>query len=135
MADLAITTGGLDGLDGLDGVEPATTVALAGANGGPWLAAYRTLVDAGAVVLLLDRDAPPAEHRRLLDAAGGGRLVVVDGGRVTVTGDPVPSSRPPGTVLLPSSGTTGAPKLVARSTDSLRAEGQPARAVRGPGRR
>ncbi|MFF4479197.1 AMP-binding protein [Streptomyces sp. NPDC001520] len=124
MADLAITAGGRDGVDGLDGVEPATTVALAGANGGPWLAAYRTLIDAGAVVLLLDRDAPPAEHRRLLDAAGGGRLVVVDGDRLTVTGAPASSGHPPGTVLLPSSGTTGAPKLVPRSTDSLRAEGR-----------
>ncbi|WP_030241129.1 ANL family adenylate-forming protein [Streptomyces sp. NRRL S-350] len=121
MADLDLPP---VGLDGLDGIEPATTVALAGASGGPWLAAYRELVDAGAVVLLLDPDAPPAEHRRLLDAAGGGRLAVVDGDRVTLTGAPRSSNHPPGTVLLPSSGTTGAPKLVPRSQDSLRAEGR-----------
>ncbi|MEU8588304.1 fatty acid--CoA ligase family protein [Streptomyces sp. NPDC048664] len=127
MADPPTTADGLDALGGVEElrrVEPATTVALAAESGGPWLAAYRTLIDAGAVVLLLDRDAPHAEHRRLLTAAGGGRLAAVEGDRVTVTGTPVSSSHPPGTVLLPSSGTTGAPKLVARSPESLRAEGR-----------
>lgn len=110
----------------LDGVEPATTVALAGPSSGLWLATYRKLIDAGAVILLLDPDAPDAEHQRLLGAVGGGRLATVDaaGDRVTISGTPAFSEHQPGTVVLPSSGTSGAPKLIPRSQASLNAEGR-----------
>lgn len=110
----------------LEGVEPATTVALTGSSSGLWLATYRKLCDAGAVILLLDPDAPEAEHQRLLEAAGGGRLATVDaaGDRVTISGAPAFTEHQPGTVLLPSSGTTGAPKLIPRSQASLSSEGR-----------
>ncbi|ANN17135.1 hypothetical protein SD37_16785 [Amycolatopsis orientalis] len=106
-------------------VAPGETIALAGRNDEAWFTAYRELIEADAVVLLLDHDAPGSEHARRLEEAGGGRLAIVgDGGQVELRGEPVTGAYPPGTVLLPSSGSTGAPKLVARSVASLRAEGR-----------
>ncbi|MFF8960018.1 AMP-binding protein [Streptomyces sp. NPDC014894] len=166
---------------------PGEVVALTGPGGAAWVDAYRRLLSAGAVPLLVDPAAPADEHRRWLDRAGGGRILHTgageDGGATAstaATGDtaytgaaaypaypgtggtteggsatgvvghagaagglahlgpataagpfgPGPTRaggggpHPPGTVLLPSSGTTGTPKLVARTVDSLRAEGR-----------
>ncbi|MFJ9432482.1 AMP-binding protein [Streptomyces sp. NPDC101490] len=112
---------------------PGEVVALVGEGGAAWADAYRDVLATGAVPLLVDPAAPAAEHARWLARAGGGRLLhtrdrtLSDVPRAELsparpaTGGPV---RRPGTVLLPSSGTTGTPKLVERSVDSLRAEGR-----------
>ncbi len=106
-------------------VTPGETIALAGKNDEAWFAAYRALIEAGATVLLLDHDAPESDHARRVEEAGGGRLAVVDAvGRVELRGEPMTPAYRPGTVLLPSSGSTGAPKLVARTAASLAAEGR-----------
>ncbi|MEU6500561.1 AMP-binding protein [Streptomyces californicus] len=107
-------------------------VALVGEGGAAWADAYRDVREAGAVPLLVDPAAPAAEHARWLARAGGGRLLHTrDRTLFDAPGARSASARPatgapgrrPGTVLLPSSGTTGSPKLVERSVDSLRAEG------------
>ncbi|MBD2830394.1 AMP-binding protein [Streptomyces globisporus] len=110
---------------------PGEVVALVGEGGAAWADAYRDVREAGAVPLLVDPAAPAAEHARWL--ARGRRAAPAHpepdalrrarrAERVRPPGDRRPGRRP-GTVLLPSSGTTGSPKLVERSVDSLRAEG------------
>ncbi|MEV1156019.1 AMP-binding protein [Micromonospora chokoriensis] len=86
--------------------DTAEAVELAEPNGPEWARRYRELLDTGSVPLLLDPAAPPAERGRWLQMAR-------DAGPY-----------PPGTVLLASSGTAGSAKLVARSVDSLNAEGE-----------
>ncbi|MER7481297.1 AMP-binding protein [Streptomyces sp. NPDC126510] len=102
-------------------------VALVGEGGTAWADAYRGVLETGGVPLLVDPAAPAAEHARWLDRAGGGRFLDTRDGVLSAapaaSGGP-PSAYRPGTVLLPSSGTTGTPKLVVRSVDSLRAEGR-----------
>ncbi|GAA3966959.1 hypothetical protein GCM10023085_56760 [Actinomadura viridis] len=134
-------------------VGPGEPIALVGENGPRWLAAYWTLLAAGAAPLLADAAAPDAEVRRLLETAGGTRTLRV-GGEAALTGEPPspePSARAPssgpgpspscgpapspsggaspaadggGKVLIPTSGSTGVPKLVSRSRASLDAEGR-----------
>lgn len=104
-------------------------MALAGPIGAEWVSAYGELLAAGATPLLLDPEAPPPERERWLKKAGGGQ--VLETGDAARAGER-PWVRPAAgqltnqaraTVLLPSSGTSGAPKLVTRSIASLRAEG------------
>ncbi|MFF5258039.1 AMP-binding protein [Actinomadura viridis] len=126
------------------GVGPGEPIALVGENGPRWPAAYWTLLAAGATPLLADAAAPDAEVRRLLETAGGTRTLRV-GDETLLTGEP-PSPEPSartsssarvpssprglapadggGNVLIPTSGSTGAPKLVSRSRASLDAEGR-----------
>lgn len=114
--------------------SPGEVVLLSGPSGPAWVNAYRTLLDSGAVPLLLDPDAPEAEERRWLERADGGLVLRVDTTSVGALGPARHAPRGtapgaatrygPGTVLLASSGTSGSPKLVARSLDSLRAEGR-----------
>lgn len=90
-----------------------------------WVLGFLALLEAGARPLLLSHDAPDAEARRLLAAAGGGGWLVEDGrGRLVLTGDHVPAEERPHGVLLHTSGATGSPKLVLRSEESLLAEGR-----------
>ncbi|MGW2365400.1 AMP-binding protein [Streptomyces sp. NPDC001667] len=103
-------------------------VALRAPNSPRWVVAFLALLASGARPLLLEPDTPGPETARLLRAAGGGRSLVVpgtgDGLRLTLTGSPGEPSGAPPAVLLPTSGSTGASKLVARSEESLLAEGR-----------
>ncbi|MHA4950656.1 AMP-binding protein [Micromonospora sp. SD19] len=134
-------------IDMAGGVCPGEVVALVVPNGPLWLAGYRALLAARAVPLLLDADLPVPERTRWLALAGGTRTLSCDGDgdgdetRLRLTGSP-PADRshrtgqpdgaaphPAGStgearVLLRTSGTTGAPKVVARSLASLDAEGR-----------
>ncbi|MFI6287511.1 AMP-binding protein [Streptomyces sp. NPDC051018] len=107
---------------------PGEVVALAGGGGADWIETYRQVLRSGAVPLLVDPAAPAAEHERWLARAGGGRILHTGGAGFSATVAPRrtadgPAYRPR-TVLLPSSGTTGTPKLVARTVGSLHAEGR-----------
>ncbi|MEU6021907.1 AMP-binding protein [Micromonospora sp. NPDC047134] len=107
----------------LSTVRPGEVVALRALNGPRWLAAYRALLDLGAVPLLLDAEVPDEEARRWLVRAGGGRLLSATGPGFELSGVESAPAGTAGTVLLCSSGTTGAPKLVRRTLASLQAEG------------
>jgi acyl-CoA synthetase (AMP-forming)/AMP-acid ligase II len=107
-------------------VSPGEAVGLRLPNGEPWVVALLALLEAGARPLLAAADAPEPEFGRLLAAAGGRRELVFDG-TYRLAGEP---SRDPGPaagtepgVLLATSGSTGAPKLVLRPERSLVAEG------------
>ncbi|AYN40321.1 long-chain fatty acid--CoA ligase [Streptomyces dangxiongensis] len=110
------------------GVRPGEAVGLHGPNDPDWVLALLALVRAGARPLLLPAESPPGEIRRLLGLAGATRhLDAARPGAELVT-DGTPGAAPPGrgvpgTVLLTSSGSTGAPKVVARSQRSLLDEG------------
>ncbi|MGW5676465.1 class I adenylate-forming enzyme family protein [Streptomyces sp. NPDC003860] len=121
------------------GVRPGEPIGLHGENRPDWVIALLALVGLGASPLLLPADCPPAEVRRLLAAAGARRQLWTEsteaaGGSAesTAVGD-VPllvadagatgPDRQPGTVLLVSSGSTGAPKVVERSPRSVVDEG------------
>ncbi|MEV6668984.1 AMP-binding protein [Streptomyces sp. NPDC051162] len=103
-------------------------VALRAPNSPQWVVAFLALLASGARPLLLEPDTPDAETARLLRAAGGGRSLIVpgtdDGLPPALTGPPGEHSRARPAVLLPTSGSTGASKLVARSEESLLAEGR-----------
>lgn len=90
-----------------------------------WVLGLLALLAAGAKPLLLNHDAPDAEARRLLAAAGGGGWLVEDGrGLVTLAGERGEAREQPPCILLYTSGATGSPKLVARTEASLLAEGR-----------
>ncbi|MFF1509641.1 AMP-binding protein [Streptomyces sp. NPDC058326] len=86
-------------------------------NGPDWIAHFLGLLAAGARALPVTPDTPDAEVRRLLGQAGGGRILTAaarPGGPPLLDGTPgTPASDGPG-VLLPTSGSTGAPRLVWR---------------------
>ncbi|GFN00626.1 hypothetical protein Sfulv_54360 [Streptomyces fulvorobeus] len=81
-------------------------------NGPDWVTHFLGLLAAGARPLPVAPDTPDAEVRRLLGQAGGGRILTPaarPGGPPLLDGTPgTPASEGPG-VLLPTSGSTGAP--------------------------
>ncbi|MEV4505669.1 AMP-binding protein [Streptomyces klenkii] len=103
-------------------------VALCAENSPAWVVAFLALLAAGARPLLLEPGTPEAEARRLLRAAGGGRSLTVpdgDGDRPPVlSGPPGEASGSGPAVLLPTSGSTGESRIVARDEASLLAEGR-----------
>jgi acyl-CoA synthetase (AMP-forming)/AMP-acid ligase II len=106
------------------GVGPGELVALSGANGSDWVVAFAALTRSGAAVLPLPHDSPAAELDRLTAAARcQWRLTAAPGARPERVADG-PAENEPGEVVLASSGSTGAPKLVRRSAASLTAEGR-----------
>ena len=108
------------------GVSVGETVGLRAPNGPAWLLGLFALLRSGARPLLLAHDSPEPETRRLLLAAGGVRLIDPVEAAVTTIGDATAQARggEPGDVLLASSGSTGAPKIVVRSARSLADEGR-----------
>lgn len=92
-------------------------------NGDDWILAFLALSEARARPVLIAPDAPAAERDRILAQAGGSRWVHhdPDAGGIALTGEPGPAGDPGG-VLLVTSGSTGAPKIVLRSDESLLAE-------------
>jgi long-chain acyl-CoA synthetase len=102
-------------------VRPGEPVGYRLPNSEPWLVGFLGLLHAGASPLLLAPEAPRKEVDRLLTAAGAGRELVFDG-RFRLTGNEGASGGRG--VLLATSGTTGAPKLVLRTEHSLIAEGE-----------
>ncbi|MGA8113097.1 MAG: AMP-binding protein, partial [Actinocatenispora sp.] len=104
------------------GVRAGESVGLLGPNDARWVVRLLALIRVGARPLLLPSDAPPPEVGRLLRAAGAGRHL--DGGDGVPLGVPAASTGPPGVLLLATSGSTGAPKIVARTQLSLLDEGR-----------
>ncbi|MER7487008.1 AMP-binding protein [Streptomyces sp. NPDC126497] len=100
-------------------------VALRLPNGPGWVVHFLGLLAAGARPLPMAPDTPDPEVRRLLELAGGGRVLTpADGpGRPPrLDGTPgTPADGGPG-VLLPTSGSTGAPRLVWRPEASWLSE-------------
>ncbi|GAA0911493.1 AMP-binding protein [Streptomyces thermoalcalitolerans] len=100
-------------------------VALRLPNGPGWVVHFLGLLAAGARPLPVAPDTPGPEVRRLLELAGGGRVLSpADGpGRPPrLDGTPgTPADDGPGD-LLPTSGSTGAPKLVWRPEASWLSE-------------
>jgi acyl-coenzyme A synthetase/AMP-(fatty) acid ligase/SAM-dependent methyltransferase len=92
-------------------------VALRLPNGPDWVVHFLGLLAAGARPLPVAPDTPGPEVGRLLGLAGGGRVLEPAdraGRPVRLEGTPgAPADDGPG-VLLPTSGSTGAPKLVWR---------------------
>lgn len=102
------------------GTAPGEVIGLRTANRPPWVVGLLALLRVGARPLLLAHDSPSPEVDRLLGAAGGGRCLVGDAaGELRLAGHPAAPAGEPGAVLLASSGSTGAPKLVARDGASL----------------
>jgi long-chain acyl-CoA synthetase len=100
-------------------LRPGEAVGLPLRNGDDWILAFLALVEAGAQPVLIAPDAPAAERDRVLAQAGGRRWV--EPGPLRLAGEPGPAGEPGG-VLLVTSGSTGAPKLVRRTEASLLAE-------------
>lgn len=102
---------------------PGEVVALRAQNDVEWVVRLLSLLSSGARPLLLAADCPDHERNRLLATGGGSRWLADDGTRLD--GEP-PRSPVTGPfsdgVLLATSGSTGAPKLVERSEASLVAE-------------
>lgn len=107
------------------GVRPGEAVALHTPNEAPWVFGLLALLRVGARPLLVAHDSPQPEIDRLLTTARGRRcLRANESGALTLTGDPGASTGEPGVVLLASSGSTGAPRIVPRSGQSLIDEGR-----------
>ena len=111
------------------GVAAGETVGLWAGNTAQWVIGLLATLEVGARPLLLADDSPASEVERLLSAAGGRRYLTVDsgsiaGGGLTLVGAPGEPSGTPAVVLLASSGSTDAPKIVHRSVASLVAEGR-----------
>jgi acyl-CoA synthetase (AMP-forming)/AMP-acid ligase II len=108
------------------GVTVGETVGLRAPNGPDWLMGLLALLRAGARPLLLAHDSPAAETHRQLLVAGGRRLLDPVEATVATIGAAAAPARgaEPGDVLLTSSGSTGAPKIVVRSARSLADEGR-----------
>lgn len=94
-------------------------------NGPGWVVAFLGLLAGGGLPLPVAPDTPDAEVRRLLALAGGGRVLAHPGRpgeEIALTGPPgARVSGGPG-VLLPTSGSTGSPKLVRRDEASWLSE-------------
>ncbi len=102
-------------------------VGLVAPNSPQWVLGLLGLLRVGAHPVLLANDNPPSEIARLLKAAGAGRSLIVEGdGRFQLVGAAGLAHSGPsgGAVLLASSGSAGAPKLVVRPIRSLVYEGQ-----------
>src|ERR1700722_1134139 len=107
------------------GVLAGEAVALPLPNCDGWVLALLALLAAGARPVLVAPAPPEGERARLLAQAGAGRWVTAgpgDGGEFILAGEAGTGSGEPG-VLLPTSGSTGEPKLVSRTECSLIAEG------------
>ncbi|MGI5212788.1 class I adenylate-forming enzyme family protein [Plantactinospora sp. CA-290183] len=110
------------------GVRPGEAVGFRGANRPEWLVALLALLRVGARPLLIAHDSPEPDVLRTLRTARGGRCLVVDD-LDALTWLEAPAGAVPGAsgeapaVLLASSGSTGAPKIVPRSPASLLDEG------------
>jgi long-chain acyl-CoA synthetase len=106
-------------------------VALQAPNDARFLIGLLALLACGARVIVIAESAPRAEVERYLRAAGG--VLLMRFGQSGVVPERVVSARAvPGMrsqVLIPTSGSTGAPKLVERTEASLVAEGQRYRAA------
>ncbi|MFF3893778.1 AMP-binding protein [Streptomyces sp. NPDC001812] len=94
-------------------------------NGPDWVVAFLGLLAGGSLPLPVAPDTPGPEVRRLLELAGGGRVLAYPerpGEKIELTGSPgVRVDGGPG-VLLPTSGSTGSPKLVRRDEASWLSE-------------
>jgi long-chain acyl-CoA synthetase len=102
-------------------------VALRMPNGPDWVVAFLGLLAAGALPLPVAPDTPDPEVRRLLRLAGGGRILrdpPDPAGGVLLAGVPGSRENRGSGVLLPTSGSTGAPKLVRRDEASWLSEGR-----------
>jgi acyl-coenzyme A synthetase/AMP-(fatty) acid ligase len=104
------------------GVCPGESIGLIGSNDTQWVIGLLALAGLGARSVLLPSDAPPAEITRLLCLAGAGRILDARDG-FTLTGSIATPSGDPGTLLLVTSGSTAAPKLVQRTQASILDEG------------
>jgi long-chain acyl-CoA synthetase len=111
------------------GVGAGERVGLRGTNRPEWLLSLLALLHVGAHPLLLPHDSPEPEVARLLAAAGAARCLVSDDvDDLAWLGAPDAEARPaeeygPAAVLVATSGSTGAPKVVARTVQSLVDEG------------
>ncbi|MEU8551305.1 AMP-binding protein [Streptomyces roseoverticillatus] len=110
------------------GTAEGEAVALCAGNSPAWVTAFLALLAAGTRPLLLEAGTPEAEARRLLQAAGGGRSLTVPDGDgdlpLVLSGPPGEPHGPGPAVLLPTSGSTGASRIVVRAEASLLAEGR-----------
>ncbi|MFE6869833.1 AMP-binding protein [Kitasatospora sp. NPDC057692] len=102
-----------------EGVE-GEAVVLRQPNGSGWVVDLLALLTAGARPLPVAPDTPDAEVARLLAAAGGGRMLEPGTGKLLGTPGRKAADGP--AVLLPTSGSTGAPKLVRRPEASWLSE-------------
>jgi hypothetical protein len=108
-----------------DSLAVREVVALPLANEPAVLLGLLLVLDLGCVALLVPEDAAPGEQRRLLLEAGGGRRLHMSGdGTPRLEGERRDSPWSESGVLLPTSGSTGLPKLVHRSEASMLAEAQ-----------
>lgn len=99
-------------------------VALQAGNGEAWVLGLLSLLAAGARPLLVPAEAPEAERERLLHAAGGSRRLAGEAlASPAAPGGAPPAAAGDGTVLVPTSGSTGRSEIVARSQASLIDEG------------
>lgn len=106
------------------GVGSGESVGLRGPNEPTWVLGLLALVQVGARPLLLPSDAPLPEVARLLAVAGAGRyLCVGDTDEYSLSGSPAAANGEPGALLLASSGSTGVPKVVERTQQSVIDEG------------
>jgi len=106
-------------------VVAGEAIALTLPQGTGWVIGYLTLLAAGASPLLVAPEAPAAEAERLLKLRGGRRRLTAG---AKWDDEPVLHGAGPGepiarAVLIPTSGSTGTPNLVARDERSLVAEG------------
>ncbi|MEI7031016.1 AMP-binding protein [Streptomyces pratensis] len=94
-------------------------------NGPDWVVAFLGLLAGGCLPLPVAPDTPGPEVRRLLELAGGGRVLVCPerrGEDIALTGSPGARVDGGPAVLLPTSGSTGSPKLVRRDEASWLSE-------------
>ena len=108
-------------------------VALDLPAGPGFVEALRAVWDAGDAVLPLDPRLPRPVAERLLDALAPGRIVSVDGARTRPGGRP---TEPGDALVVATSGTTGTPKGVVHTRDSVEASARATSAALGvePGR-
>ncbi|MDP9836556.1 fatty-acyl-CoA synthase [Neorhizobium huautlense] len=107
-------------LGNLTGISPGLRYAVCFADTAEWLALFFAIRDAGASVLPIHPGTPYAAARKLAVQAGCERLLYN-----SFTGEILPDSAPrtpEGELLQMSSGTTGAPKLIARTWQNIEIE-------------
>jgi 3,4-dihydroxybenzoate---[aryl-carrier protein] ligase len=109
----------LEKLTGIDSTRPGR-YAVCFSDTAEWLALFFAIRKAGSSVMPIHPATPYAAARRLAIHAGCGRLFYNSfAGEVLY--EPL-TEREPGQLLQMSSGTTGAPKLIARTWESIRVE-------------
>jgi hypothetical protein len=104
------------------GLRPGEPVALELRNDEPSVIGLLLVLWMGGACLALPPGAPPDERERLMRMGGCRRRLLLDGGDPRLDGPPSAPSEGGAGVLLPTSGSTGAPTLVFRSLASLREE-------------